>query len=688
MNESVIKQLGASLQGRLRNTDLPISKCLYPLFEAVVNAIYAIDDRLASDTSFNSTDAKIIIRLNRAADSDLFGGKTEITSITIEDNGIGFNDDNFNSFCELDSMYRASRGCKGIGRLLWLKSFKSVEIDSCYIDSDAAKKYRHFAFTSNGITTLSTTNVNNGEVGTRVTLLGISNTYKEAISRLNQEAIAKSLFEHCLWFFLREGSCPNIRIIDGDNPATNLNEIYDQYLYSDKSNCSNFDIGDVTFSVLHVRLQRLDNNNYISYCAGSRIVKDEKIKDIVGLYDFALEADDGPFYYKCFVTSPYFDEHVSPDRFSFLIPEKKENENQSEIIGQVYFTDIRDKVYESITAFLSPYLQENIISGKEKLLKFVDEKAPYYKPLLASLDKDEIIINPKANDKTIDSYLHSKLFEKEHELIEEGHDVLKIRNGESDDEFNQRVEKYFDKAQQLKQTDLARYVLHRKYILELLGEALYVGNDGKYCKEEKVHEIIMPMRVTSDDAEFLDNNLWIIDERLVFHHYLASDKSFKKMSITDCDSSRRPDLIIENIYDNPLLVTEKENPPYATLRIVEFKRPMRDDMESDNNSQNPIDQCIDYVEKIRQGKSVTKSGRPINISQDIPAYCYIICDLTSTMQSVCRKHDLRKTYDSLGYFGYKSELKIYFEVISFDQLLNSAKERNAAFFDKLGISHN
>ena len=42
-------QLGASLQGRLRNTDLPVSKCLYPLFEAVVNSIYAIDDRVDSD---------------------------------------------------------------------------------------------------------------------------------------------------------------------------------------------------------------------------------------------------------------------------------------------------------------------------------------------------------------------------------------------------------------------------------------------------------------------------------------------------------------------------------------------------------------------------------------------------------------------------------------------------------------
>ena len=39
-------QLGSSLEGRLRNTDLPISKCLFPVFEAVVNSIYAIDDRL------------------------------------------------------------------------------------------------------------------------------------------------------------------------------------------------------------------------------------------------------------------------------------------------------------------------------------------------------------------------------------------------------------------------------------------------------------------------------------------------------------------------------------------------------------------------------------------------------------------------------------------------------------------
>ena len=146
-----MKQLESSLEGRLRNTNLPISKCLYPLFEAVVNSIYAIDDRLFADKSFMTTEGKIKVSLNRASSGDLFGEKTEILSMMIEDNGIGFDDDNFNSFCKLDSMYRASRGCKGIGRLLWLKSFSSVEIDSCYKDKDGIIKNRHFVFTSKGI---------------------------------------------------------------------------------------------------------------------------------------------------------------------------------------------------------------------------------------------------------------------------------------------------------------------------------------------------------------------------------------------------------------------------------------------------------------------------------------------------------------------------------------------------------
>ncbi len=48
-------------------------------------------------------------------------------------------------------------------------------------------------------------------------------------------------------------------------------------------------------------------------------------------------------------------------------------------------------------------------------------------------------------------------------------------------------------------------------------------------------------------------------------------------------------------------------------------------------------------------------------------------------------HDLTITSDGLGYFGYKASYKSYIEVVSFDRLINSAKQRNKAFFDKLGL---
>ena len=95
----MVRNLESNLRGRLRNTDLPVSKCLFPLFEAVVNSIYAIDDRIASADSFASTEGKIRVTLNRSSDSDLFGEKAELSTITIEDNGIGFDDNNYNSFC-------------------------------------------------------------------------------------------------------------------------------------------------------------------------------------------------------------------------------------------------------------------------------------------------------------------------------------------------------------------------------------------------------------------------------------------------------------------------------------------------------------------------------------------------------------------------------------------------------------
>ncbi|MGU5717817.1 hypothetical protein, partial [Aeromonas taiwanensis] len=69
----------------------------------------------------------------------------------------------------------------------------------------------------------------------------------------------------------------------------------------------------------------------------------------------------------------------------------------------------------------------------------------------------------------------------------------------------------------------------------------------------------------------------------------------------------------------------------------------------------------------------------------VPGYCYVLCDLTESMHRRCRRANLRITSDGMGYFGYNEPSHAYIEVISFDQLVKAAKERNRAFFDKLGL---
>jgi len=62
-----------------------------------------------------------------------------------------------------------------------------------------------------------------------------------------------------------------------------------------------------------------------------------------------------------------------------------------------------------------------------------------------------------------------------------------------------------------------------------------------------------------------------------------------------------------------------------------------------------------------------------------------VCDLT---KSICEDADHRgfiKSPDGQGYFWYNPTLKTYIEMISFDKLLQDAKQRNHALFKKLKL---
>jgi hypothetical protein len=55
---------------------------------------------------------------------------------------------------------------------------------------------------------------------------------------------------------------------------------------------------------------------------------------------------------------------------------------------------------------------------------------------------------------------------------------------------------------------------------------------GKYPLEEIIHKIIYPMRTTSDDVPYDQQNLWIIDERLSYHGFLGACPSNAKTGLS------------------------------------------------------------------------------------------------------------------------------------------------------------
>lgn len=125
------------LVGRVKNFDLPKNQPLIPLYEAVVNCIYAIQERQEKEEFDGKIDIEIIREPQEvAAIEGIDRSINEITGFRVIDNGIGLDDNNMKSFLQSDSTYRADKGGKDVGRFSWLKAFSKTHIESVYKDSN------------------------------------------------------------------------------------------------------------------------------------------------------------------------------------------------------------------------------------------------------------------------------------------------------------------------------------------------------------------------------------------------------------------------------------------------------------------------------------------------------------------------------------------------------------------------
>jgi hypothetical protein len=617
-------QMQTNLVGRLRNTSLPTTCGLLPLFEAVVNSIHSVEE---AAIPLDKGVVRIEI-LRKPKQNILFedpkkkkgpDAHEEITGFKISDNGIGFTNSNLESFKTLDTERKIAKGGRGIGRLLWLKAFKSVHVSSIFEEEGKCNR-RLFHFTpASGVSNESKDVLVEKQPNETIVHLDDFEAKYRDNCRKTLKAIGESVLEHCLWYFVRKGGSPKITIFDDGEPLE-LDDLYDQTMHSSAVPDS-LKINGILFELIHVKLRSNSLLTHgIAFCADNRLVTEEKIEGkIPGLYG-RLSDEKGDFVYECYVSSTFLDEAKRPERTGFDISDSNEPLFLSTPLG---LPQIRSAILEKASVHLSKYLEANLQNSRERVDKFVSQKAPRYRPIMGRIPEGSLYIDPSVSDKDLDLALHKQLFEIESQLLAEGHDIMKPAEAENATDYRKRLADYLSKAEDIKRSDLANYVSHRKVVLDLLGHAIQRTSNGSYAREDLIHNLIMPMRNTSSDVLLDSCNLWLVDERLAFHDFLASDKTLKSMPITGCDDTTEPDLCSLCVFDNPILVSEGTKLPLASIVVIEIKKPMRNDAAAGEDD-DPIEQAIGYLNRIRKGEVTTSKGRPIPESLEIPGFCYVL----------------------------------------------------------------
>ncbi len=660
------------LIGKVQRTKLYYTQSLMPLLEAIINSIHA--------TLFSGIENGVIeIEMQRDTSQKLLDIEEEdirpIKSFIITDNGIGFNEKNFESFDTSDSTLKLELGGKGVGRFLWLKAFKSVEIDSSF-KHNGVYKHRKFDFklVESGIINHELKQLEKPARKTIIKLKDFLSDYQKTCPKTIEELTDK-IMQHCLSYLIKD-NCPLLKVTDPANhKSIIINDIYKTNIQ--KIDSVTFPVKKQEFQLDLFKVYNILTQSAIHYCADDREVIAKPLKDSIPELNKRIKSGEEEFYLKAYLSGDYLNEIVNSERTNFDFPE--DSEMFDEYVSE---EELKQRLIPEIEKGVSSYLTEIRKNKIEKIKQYVFKKAPQYRSLL-KYKLNEIAQLPILSENKLELELFRLQHKLEEDVKKEGRNIFrKIKTVKDFKDYQEQYDEYLNKIIDVGSMSLSKYIIHRKTVIDILYKHIRANKFGEFAKEETIHKLIFPLRCTSDDVDYEDHNLWLIDEKLAYHQYLASDKAFKKLKYVDADSNDRPDIIAYNDYFENKFAFSETKSRFKSIVIVEFKRPMRKNYDTDD--ENPIDQVLNYIDNIKNDKKTLKDQRAFN-ANNIPFYCYVICDMTPKIKTVAKRHDFTETYDGDGYFGYRKEYNAYFEIISYDKLIEDAKKRNQILFDKLKL---
>lgn len=662
-----------NIQGTVDNIKSK-SNVYTPLVEAIVNSI---DSIVAS----NRNDGEIVIKVIRDQTLTFDDSLPNIQSIEIHDNGIGFTQENRDSFDTLYSLSKKEEGGKGFGRFMFLKYFADVRIESSYQEKDDKYFTRKFRFGRRFEIIVDESNdpINSPK---RHTIVFLNNLYSDKHLDKELETIARKLLERLLIFFINEKfTCPKIVLKESDDSR--------QIVLND------YIMADSEIQLLHTEAFELENSHnkkkekftakvfkiYFSK-SDSKLILTAHNREVTesSLHSFVPEFEDEFFdeftkggktvrknyVVKTYILGDYLDSNVSVERetfnFSKDTPDQHYPFSQLEIEKEA--ADLTKKIFDDDVKTRAQKKQKRIND-------YVTTAAPWHKTYIQHVDITNFPFN--ATNERIELELQRYKFQREQENRTEMNQLMLATE---DEEFSERLNKVVAQVTEIGKSDLAHYVSNRKVVLQIFEELRKRTEDGHANLEKEIHSLIYPMNRDSTNTSYEEHNLWLLDERLVFSEYVASDRKISGKS----DALDEPDLVI---FDTKRTYRAGENEFSNPLTIFEFKRPKRTAYKQEDD---PVLQIGNYLKKIKAGKYEMPEGlEPIKVNDNTPVYAYVICDLVDKIHEFAGIHQLTISPDQEGYFGFHSHFKMYVEIMSFKKIAKDSMLRNKVFFKKLQI---
>lgn len=644
------------------------AEALQPVFEALSNSLHAIEDAFGEALYQSKGSITVTIKNPRSADD---------IEIMVDDNGIGLEEPRFKAFCTTDTDYKIARGGKGVGRLLWLDAFEKVKVISVFT-KDSKLWRRSFTFrleSQDQITEEALVEIGGagGSTGTSVTFSGLRGTAYRTKFPSQGATIVKHFGSHFFADFIL-GKSPQI-VVDVDGNTSTFPEGIQKLKIEDRgvATLTTEEFGDLALAsfVCHKNASaNFDGLHQIHLVANGRTVTTRKIDGLIGIGRFG--ADGTQVYHGC-VSGEYLNDRVNQERTQFNFDESIVEDIVRQCAGFVRSTAIGEEIREfdtqrlgTLRSFVNDYPSFGF-EAAEQLLKRTPKNAVKPEEFARALIPFRIRRDKERND-TIEQIVAQL----------DGNQTIPA-------DFAESVRRAADEIRAEEQRQLTEYILRRKTVLDVMDVLLRricERKDGSqnFQLEETLHQFICPMKLRGDDPskiEQSDHDLWIIDERLTFQKYFASDVPFTQ--ILDGESStKRPDLLI---YDQLYGLGAEGEDLLTKVMLVEFKHPGRRDYEE---RYSPMNQISEYITKLKAGQIEDYNNSRVRIADDCVFYCYVVADIVGKLE--IHTNGWRTTANGRGRIQeLGGKFRGIVEVIEWKDLLSDARLRNHAFLNAAGL---